>query len=241
MCARFTLTAEQKDILKSYPFQFTGEYQPDSNIAITESGFIITADEPDLIQRMGFGIIPYWAKSKRLEYDTWNIRSEEVMEKPTFAPLIENHKTCLVIADGFYEFEGLPDGRRQPWRFIVNNRKTFVMAGLWSEWVDPETNEAFRTFGIMTTVANKMVARIHKKKRMPVILPLKFEKRWLNKKLSSEELLKLCTTLPDASMSCFKVSPKVNKVSTKKMPNKGIDLAKPYNTDDEPMQGKLDL
>lgn len=241
MCARYTLTAEQKEILRSYPFQFTGEYQPDGNIAITDDGFVITSDDPEIVQSMSFGIVPYWAKSTDLKYDTWNIRSEEVLEKATFATLLKNHKTCLIIADGFYEFEKLPDGTKQPWRFTVTGRKTFLMAGLWSEWVNPETKETFRSFGIMTTEANKMVAKIHEKKRMPVILPRSLEKRWINKSLPPEELLKLCVTFPDSLMTAYKVSKKVNTVSRKRKPNKGIDLAKPMNTDDEPKQGRLDF
>jgi putative SOS response-associated peptidase YedK len=234
MCARYTLTAEEKELLKENNYKLVGEYNPDSNVAITDFGFIVTSDEPTLVQKMHFGIVPHDAKSKSFGYDTWNIRSEEVMEKKTYAPLMKHRKTCLVIMDGFYEWHEEGNGDKQPWRFVVPGRKTFCCAGLWSRWVDPTTGEDYDSFGIMTCQANETVGEIHEKKRMPVILKKADEHTWLNKKLSIEELLSLCVPFPDKDMHRYKVSKTVNKVSTKKAPNKSIDLTLPLNSDDEP-------
>jgi putative SOS response-associated peptidase YedK len=233
MCARYTLTAEEKELLKENNYKLVGEYKPDSNVAITDFGFIVTSDEPTLVQKMHFGIVPHDAKSKSFGYDTWNIRSEEVMEKKTFAPLMKHRKTCLVIMDGFYEWHEESDGEKQPWRFVVPGMKTFCCAGLWSRWIDPITGEDYDSFGIMTCQANETVGEIHENKRMPVILKKTDEHTWLNKKLSVEELLSLCVPFADKDMHRYKVSKTVNKVSTKKAPNKSIDLTLPLNSDDD--------
>lgn len=235
MCVRYTLTAEHKEILRSHPLTLVGDkWEPHYNIAPTLKGLVITADEPKLIQYMRFGIVPYWAESLVLKFDTWNIRSEEVMEKKMYRPLMVHQKTCLIIADGFYEwFNAKPE--KLPYRFTVKNRKTFCFAGLWSEWVDPETKEAFRTCGIMTTVANKMVAEVHyEKPRMPVILDKNGENMWLNKYLSPTEKLKLCVPFPDELMTKTRVSTRVNKVHKKDKPNNDEGLILPLNTDEEP-------
>jgi putative SOS response-associated peptidase YedK len=232
MCARYTLSAEEKQILKENPYQLVDGYEPDSNIAVTNPGYVVTADEPTLIQKMYFGIVAHDAAANRLTYDTWNIRSEEVMEKKTYRPLMKFRKTCLVIMDSFYEWQTV-DGEKLPYRFTVPGRKTFCCAGLWSRWVDPETGDQYDTFGIMTCKANDLVAEIHEKKRMPVILHKIDEAAWLNKKLSTDELLSLCVPFPDRLMCRYRVSQKVNKVSTAKSPNKGMDLTLPLNTDDE--------
>lgn len=231
MCARYTLTAEHKEILKNNPLKLTGDYQPDANIAITDTGLVITADEPVIIQSMYFGLIPHNATSRKLSYDTWNIRSETVMEKPTFRSLLAHHKTCLIIADSFYEWKDI-DGDKQPYRFVTE-RSTFCFAGLWSQWIDPITKAQIRTFGIMTTEANETVAEVHAKKRMPVILPRNLELKWLNQNLSPLELLEFCKPYPDNLMNKYRVSNKVNAVSKKDKPNKGIDLTKPLNTDED--------
>ncbi|RZK67916.1 MAG: hypothetical protein EOO85_24980, partial [Pedobacter sp.] len=135
MCARYTLTAEDKEILKAYPLEGIEGYQPDPNIAITDMGLVITADEPDRIQHMHFGIVPHNAVSNKLTYDTWNIRLEEVMDKKTYRPLLIHRKTCLIISDGFIEWKEEADGK-DPYHFTVVGRKekTFCFAGLWSQW-----------------------------------------------------------------------------------------------------------
>lgn len=232
MCARYTLTAEEKEILKENPYKLVGTYTPDGNIAITEGGMVITADEPETIQRMSFGIVPHNAADKKLSFDTWNIRTEEIMDKKTFRPLLVHHKTCLIIADGFYEWFDAGKNDKEPWRFVTE-RKLFCFAGLWSQWIDPATGEAHRTFGIMTTTANQTVGDIHEKKRMPVILHRNEELRWLNKKLSPEQLLEMCKPYPDHLMKRFRVSKKVNKVSKKGALNKNVALIDPLNPDEE--------
>jgi|GEM_PF-584124 len=236
MCARYTLTAEEKEILKENTYTLTDEYKPDPNVAITDYGFVVTSDEPDLIQRMNFGIIPADSESRHVDFATFNIRSEEVMDKPTFAPLMRSRKTCLIIADGFYEPETVAENDKRPWRFTIE-RKTFCFAGLWEQWADPLTGEIVNTYAIMTCKGNKTVDEIHKKDRMPVILPKAYEKMWLNKKLSIDELLSLCVPYPDNLMNRYRVSKKVNARSTKDKPNKDMSLIDPV--EDEPRQQSI--
>jgi putative SOS response-associated peptidase YedK len=242
MCARYTLTAEDKEILKAYPFEGIEGYKPDPNLAITDIGLVITSDEPKRIQHMHFGIVPHNAPSNKLTYDTWNIRSEEVMDKKTYRPLMVNRKTCLIISDGFIEWKEEADGK-DPYHFTVIGRKekTFCFAGLWSQWIDSETNVPYRTYGIMTTTANETVGRVHTKKRMPVILPRNKELQWLDKDKGIEQLLEMCVPFPDSLMVSTKLKRDINAVSTKKKPNKGIDLLKPLNTDEDSNEGNLSL
>jgi len=233
MCARYTLTAEEKEILKNHPHQLMAEWTPNYNLAITEMGLVITADEPDEIQQMRFGIVPHYAKSLILTKDTWNAISETAMKSNLWRPLLINNKTCLVLADGFYEWRERSKDDRQPYHFTVKNRKMFCFAGLWSQWVDPETNEKFRTYAIMTTKANNMVAEIHTKPRMPVILTKKEEKIWLSKSIPLAEKMKVLDTFPDELMLRTKVSKNVNAVSTLKKPNNNSNLLRPLNTDED--------
>jgi len=233
MCARYTLTAEEKEILKSHPHQIQGEWNPNYNLAITQKGLVITADEPDLIQQMGFGIVPHFADSLKLTRDTWNIKSETAMESALWRPLLKFHKTCLVIADGFYEWKELGKGDKQPYRFTVKDRKLFCFAGLWSQWEDTETHEKFRTYGILTTEANLPVGEIHSKKRMPVILSKEEEEIWLSKSLPLDTKMSVLDTFPAELMKRTKVGKGVNAVSTLKKPNNDPDLLLPLNSDED--------
>ena len=54
------------------------------------------------------------------------------------------------------------------------------MGGIWSEWTDKTTGEIIKSYSIVTTEANELMAEIHNnKKRMPVILEPDQEENWL--------------------------------------------------------------
>jgi putative SOS response-associated peptidase YedK len=48
MCARYTLSKTEKDILKIYPYKLTGPYNPNYNLVLTQEGMAITADDPGI-------------------------------------------------------------------------------------------------------------------------------------------------------------------------------------------------
>jgi putative SOS response-associated peptidase YedK len=61
----------------------------------------------------------------------------------------------------------------------VGSRDTaFGIGGLWENWKDPTSGEWIRTYAIITTNANEMVAEIHD--RMPLIIAPADYGRWLN-------------------------------------------------------------
>jgi SOS response associated peptidase (SRAP) len=66
-----------------------------------------------------------------------------------------------VESDQRAEGEAAPCDRNQ-------GRRPFGIAGIWENWKDPNSGEWVRTFAIITTDANELVAGIHD--RMPVIL-----------------------------------------------------------------------
>src|SRR5207237_9772488 len=64
----------------------------------------------------------------------------------------------------------------------------FGIAGIWENWRDPASGEWFRTFAIITTDANELVAEIHD--RMPVILPPSDYARWLSEEPDPRGLMR---------------------------------------------------
>lgn len=201
MCARYTLSKKQEEILKAYSVTLAGEYSPNYNFVPTQEGLVITGDEPGRAQKMHFGLVPYWAADTKLNISTLNARSEEVLEKKTYAPLIQKHKTCLVLADGFYEWDR-KGGKPIPYRFILKDRELFSFAGLWSQSKSKGGSQVYRSFTILTTEANKVVGKVHDPKfRMQVILDNYNEKLWLDTELSPTALLSLCKQYPDDKMN----------------------------------------
>ena len=219
MCSRYTLTKKEKEIKLAYEVKLPEVFSPNFNLAPTQKGLVITADEPDIAQQMHFGLVPHWAEGIKLDFSTLNARSEEAAAKKTYQPLLKHHKTCLVLTDGFYEWDK-KSGSPLPYRFVLKDRELFAFAGLWSQWKDQFSGQVYRSFTIMTTTANETVGKVHDPKfRMPVILDRNEEKLWLSKELSVPELLSLCDPYPDENMESFRVSTAVNATVVKKVIN----------------------
>lgn len=128
-----------------------------------------------------WGLIPTWAKDKSIQAYTLNAKIETLAEKPSFKNNI--NKRCIILADGFIEWQWLDakGKKKQPYLITIPNNELFAFAGIWSEWVDTQTGEVIKTYSIVTTEANNLMAEIHNtKKRMPIILNPANEMAWLN-------------------------------------------------------------
>jgi len=158
------------------------EFKPQDNI----NGFdfqktpIIIDAKPQLITHYNWGLIPSWAKDQDIKKFTLNAKIETLNEKPSFRNSI--NKRCLVIANGFYEWQWLDSKGKSKVKYEIGlpDEELFAFAGLYSEWIDVATEEIKNTYTIITTEANTLMSEIHNtKKRMPVILKPQDEQRWL--------------------------------------------------------------
>ena len=79
-------------------------------------------------------LLPYWSKTPRVRYTTFNARAEEVATKPAFrGPL--SRRRCLVPASGWYEWEEQPRPPNLPWYIYPPDGRGVMFAGLWDEGV----------------------------------------------------------------------------------------------------------
>jgi len=147
---------------------------------------IYTDRSPNFPEVATWGLVPHWVKDevqlKKLWNNTLNARGETIFEKPSFRMAAENNR-CIIYVDGFYEHHH-SNGKTYPFFIQNKNKKPLALAGLWSEWRDPETGGVTNTFTIVTTTGNDLMAKIHnnpklKEPRMPLILPQELEDKWL--------------------------------------------------------------
>ena len=54
---------------------------------------------------------------------------------------------------------------KQPYAIAMKDGSPFGLGGLWENWKEPASGEWIRTFAVITTDANELVAEIHD--RMP--------------------------------------------------------------------------
>jgi putative SOS response-associated peptidase YedK len=135
-----------------------------------------------------WGLIPYWCKDPKGGRKPINAKAETVATLPTFRDAYRRRR-CIVPVDGFYEWKAIKGQRaKQPYAIAMKDGSPFGIAGVWENWKDPASGDWIRTFAIITTDANEMVADIHD--RMPAILSPADYDRWLGLEPDPRDLLR---------------------------------------------------
>lgn len=208
MCGRYTLLADELDIIKAFDLnqEWIENYHPSYNVAPGQDVLAIIHDGKE--KRAGYlrwGLVPSWAKDEKIGYKMINARSETAHEKPSFKQLMTG-KRCLIIADSFYEWQKTDNGK-QPKRIQVKNRELFAFAGLWDKWVQDE--KTLFTCTILTKDANTFMQDIHH--RMPVILPKAKEEAWIEPRFEKPaDAHQFLQDIQDEEFSAYNVDTYVN-------------------------------
>lgn len=215
MCGRFTLTETDFDALAEALGVATApdseawaaraaQYRPRYNVAPTNEHWVLRVKEGEReLVPATWGLVNSWAKDTSGAFRQINARSETAKTRPAFRDAFERRR-CVVPADGFFEWVG-PKSARKPLWFHAPDGGLLRLAGLYESWRDPKTDAWRRTFTILTTAANDVVAVAHD--RMPVILAANDVGPWLHG--GSEALLH---PAPSDWIVATPVSPRVNSV-----------------------------
>jgi SOS response associated peptidase (SRAP) len=116
-------------------------------------------------------------------------------------------RRCILPVDGFFEWKAIKGQKaKQPHAIAMKNGSPFGIGGLWENWKDPTSGEWMRTFAIITTNANELVAEIHD--RMPLILAPTDYIRWLSDEPDPGDLMR---PFPAEPMRMWPISTRVNK------------------------------
>jgi putative SOS response-associated peptidase YedK len=228
MCGRVRLANDYSEIkirMKFAPDAPAPNYEADYNKPPTMPMLVaIRSVEGQRIPKMmKWGLIPHWAKDSKLQYSTFNARSEEFATSPAFKDAWKWGQRCLVVTNGFYEWKKLdPKGKtKQAYAVDMASGNEMVMAGLWSRWRDPANGEEVLSCTVLTCEPNRAMAEIHN--RMPVILDEADWPKWLGEEPATEqELLALLRPCPDEWLKIWRVDNKVGNVG-----NTGPELILP--------------
>lgn len=208
MCGRFTLTSPDSGIAAQFSLLDLPPLEPRYNIAPTQPVAAVrmaaegAARELAMLQ---WGLVPSWAKDPEVGSRLINARSETVAEKPAFRDALRRRR-CLVLADGFYEWQKL-DGGKQPFYFRLREGGVFGFAGLWERWQGPAG--VIESCTLITTEANDLLRSVHD--RMPVIVHPRDHDLWLDRGIrQSDLLLPLLRPYPSEEMTSYPVSRRVN-------------------------------
>jgi putative SOS response-associated peptidase YedK len=212
VCGRYSLaTPAGNDLRARFALGEALEVRQRFNVAPGDEIVAVTTskDGEPRGSLLRWGLVPFWAKDVKVGYKMINARAETIAEKPAFRDALETRR-CLIVADGFYEWQSIPGRpRKQPWHITRTDGAPFAFAALWAIWHGGDGDEPLRSATIITTEANQRLADIHD--RMPVMLPDQAaEDAWLAHETPRELLGELLVPLPDALTARRAVGPAVS-------------------------------
>jgi putative SOS response-associated peptidase YedK len=235
VCGRFVSSSSPERIAAYFGADVAVESLGQNfNVAPTNDiyGVVADADGHREVQAFMWGLLPVWAKERKIGQKMINARSETIAEKPAFKGVFKKHR-CIIPMDGFYEWApGLEGGPRtkagklakRPHYIHRVDGEPLAVAGIWSAWRDKtEGPDApwLHTASVITTQANATMEPVHD--RMPVVLPRAMWDMWLDPTNQQIDMLAgLLVPAPDDLLVMHEVSTDVNNVR-----NKGEHLVDP--------------
>ncbi len=229
MCGRLTLKTAPDQwaqlLLPALDFErLSHAWQPRYNIAPTQNIVVIAnradSDTGAEIENAAgeachhglhyalfrWGLVPSWSTDLSIGNRMINARYETLREKKSFiGPL--RQRRCLIVADGYYEWQLLDAKRKQPHWISPTAGGVMQLAGLW-ERNTRATGQPVSTCTIITTAANARLSAIHN--RMPVVMTSAAAERWMDPACDSDEAYAQLAPAPDGFLIPREVSSHVN-------------------------------
>lgn len=203
MCARFYRYKDLKNLYIRFKIaEVLSVLEPQYNIAPTDKALVIPSTSgPRKAVLMPFAIKNPWIHKGLL----LNMRAESFVNKPGFRKYL--NQRCLVIADGFIEWEHKGTGKNSqtiPYRVDPTDGEPIGLAGVYTD----------EGFVIITTEPNKVVGKFHD--RMPVILRREDEDVWLDPNVQEfSKLIPMLAPYPSEALLAHKISPSANSSKNK--------------------------
>ena len=224
MCGRFASFRQAQDIADAFVIEEVAPdvalLAPSWNIAPTTTVRIVaeradpeTGEVRRALRAARWGLVPSWAKDPSIGNRMINARAETVAAKPAYKKALAARR-CLVVADGYYEWQAAAAGRaaKQPFFIRPKDGSLLALAGLYEFWRDRASaadGPWLVTTTIITTAASGELAAIHD--RRPVGLGPDAWDPWLDPTVGAEEAARLLSGNGPAMIAAA-VSSTVNRV-----------------------------
>lgn len=124
---------------------------------------LIRPGAPSRIELIEPKVMPGTKPRKPQPKSTNNARLESAHRLPTFSAAWKAGQRCLIPAS-WYQEPNLETGRNIWWQLRRADGLPWMLAGLWSEWTDPQTGEVVPNFTMLTRNCNEhpLLNRLHK-------------------------------------------------------------------------------
>jgi putative SOS response-associated peptidase YedK len=190
------------------------------NIAPTDPQLIV-AHRPGVgrVARLAhFGLIPGWAAGPKMLGAAFNAKSETMAEKSTFRGACSKNRRCLIVVDGWYEWQ---KGTKEPWTVSRADGKLITFGGLWERWQKDDSEEIY-SCTIVTVEAGARLSWLHD--REPLIISDADRAVWLGE--DTGDVRALVKPFDTDGLASWRVSKLIWNVK-----NNSSDLAQPLGRD----------
>jgi putative SOS response-associated peptidase YedK len=213
MCGRIALYDEPERVARVLDARLEVDldgWRPEWNLGPSRTilGVDLDRDGQRVLHAYRWGLIPGWVKDPSTVKRTFNARAESVATKPMYRHAFEKWR-ILVPVSGFFEWEAVPAGKKQPYYFTRRDGEPLVFAGLQARWRDAEGGELY-TATIITTEAGPDMDGIHD--RQPAVLNPEVWDRWLDRANPDRAGLEKLLRPPAGVLQHWKVDPAVGSV-----------------------------
>lgn len=187
MCGRFNAADDPLnqvfEELVGHPFPGVTNY----NTAPTETAWIVRHDAPESEELEAVAatwwLTPYWSKTPKPTYATFNARAETIAKASSFREPFRRRR-CLVPVCGYYEWQ--KDGRRRVPYYIRPRDGAMLLAGVWDRWRSRDRSQVVTSFAIATTAASHSLEFVHD--RQPAMLSRADARQWMSPGATASDL-----------------------------------------------------
>ena len=176
------------------------------NVAPTQHAYVILNDNPDRLQYITWGLIPYNSRDGKNEGKLINARKEGIAVSPSFRIPIRS-KRCLVLADSFYCWQKKAT-REKPFRIIHSEGEILTFAGIWDIWY--HNDYAVKSFSIITKTATGPLRQICE--RTPVVIQKNFREEWLSEISLSRVQTIMDTKEPEDYFQFYEITSEIQSI-----------------------------
>src|SRR5271155_407575 len=138
MSSRFVLKTPDTQIAEIFKAELLERFAPHYNIGPGSDIPVVRYDplkKNRSINLLHWGLVPAWAKDRKLQHNNFNARAETIGELASFKAAYKQRR-CLIPVDGFYEWDRSKEPPA-PFFFCMEEEEPFAFAGVWESWTIP--------------------------------------------------------------------------------------------------------
>lgn len=199
MCDRFSLGSSGDVVAEHFDLHEVPTLEPRYNIAPTQEVAVVG------LNRAGERVLGTmrWGLPGPDRRPLINLRNDTAVEAPKFRRLLSRRR-CLVVADGYYEWQRRPNRSSVPYYVRMARGEPFAFAGVWTR-----TRHGL-VCTILTCRSGEQLALIHD--RMPVIAYPPYD-TWLEEIVRDPDSLRYTLQGYIGDLEIYPVSERVGNVA----------------------------